>query len=124
MLLTSDAGNYKEELTMRDIRADLQERLDAIGRDREELKRRIADLEPIETAIKAVLQRESENFAVSLPPDSERKFDSFGAIDAVSSFNTKETGNGFGGKEPMVNYAPMDAVSGVKLRNWGEFKIG
>ena len=34
---------------MRDIREDLQERLDAIGRDREELKRRIADLEPIET---------------------------------------------------------------------------
>ncbi len=69
---------------MRDIRADLQERLDAIGRDREELKRRIADLEPVEIAINAVLQRENENFAAPLPTHAERAFDSFGAKDAVA----------------------------------------
>ena len=109
---------------MRDIRADLQERLDAIGRDREELKRRIADLEPAEIAIKAVLQRESETFAAPAAASTERNFDSFDAKDAVGSFSTSEMGNGFGAKHPVVNYAPSDAVNGVKPAHWGEFKVG
>ena len=108
---------------MRDIRADLLERLDAIGRDREELKRRIADLEPIETAIKAVLMRESENFAAPLPNHTERTFDGFDAEDAVGSLNTRDEGNGFGGKGTVVNYAPNDAISGVKPSHWGGFKV-
>ncbi len=108
---------------MKDIRVDLQERLDAIGRDREELKRRIADLEPIETAINAVLKRENENFAGPVPTHTERNFDSFAAEDAVGNFNSIEAGKSFGGKEVVVNYAPADTLSGVKPAHWGGFKV-
>lgn len=109
---------------MRDIRADLQERLEAIGRDREELKRRIADLEPLETAINAVLMRESEKFTAPVATHTERNFDSFPAEDAVASFNSIEAGKSYGGKEVVVNYAPNDGLSGVKPAHWNGFKIG
>jgi hypothetical protein len=84
---------------MRDIREDLQERLDAIGRDREDLKRRIADLETIELAIQAIFKRECENFAAPLSTRTERSFESFGAKDDA-------------------------VVGGVKASHWGEFKVG
>lgn len=108
---------------MRDIREDLQQRLDAIGREREELKRRIADLEPIESAINAIYQRENQNFAAPVPPKDERNFDSFGAKDDVGIFNSKEAGNGFGGNCAVVNYAQNELVSNVKASHWGEFKV-
>ena len=109
---------------MRDIREDLQERLDAIGREREELKRRIAELEPIEIAINAILQRENENFAASLSATADGNFDSFGAKDDAGIYSSKEVGNGFGGKSAVVNYAQNDLVGGVKASHWGEFKVG
>jgi hypothetical protein len=108
---------------MRDIRADLQERLDAIGRDREELKRRIADLEPLETAINAILMRERENFTAPISTNTERNFDNFPAEDAVGSFNSIEAGKSLGGKEVVVNYAPNDGLSGVKPAHWGGFRV-
>ena len=108
---------------MRDIREDLQERLDAIGRDREELKRRLSDLETVELAIQALFKRETETFTSPLPQRTERSFESYGAKDDGGVFNAKEGVNGFGGKEAVVNYPQYDAVGGVKASHWGEFKV-
>ena len=82
---------------MRDIRTDLQERLDAVGRDREELQRRISEIDQIETAIKALLKRESENFAAISPALVENDLGNFGA---------------------------KDAMSVVKPGHWGELRVG
>jgi hypothetical protein len=127
---------------MRDIRSDLQERLEAVGRDKEEFKRRITELDSIEIAVKAVLKRENENFTAALPAHTERNltaalpahternlternFESFGTKDAVgSSFTARAAGNGFAAKDPVVNYAPKDAVGVVKPSHWGELKPG
>jgi hypothetical protein len=109
---------------MRDIREDLQERLDAIGREREDLKRRIADLETIELAIQAIYKREIENFTAPLSARSERSFESFGAKDDAGVFGSKEAVNGFGGKDAAANFIPNDLVGGVKASHWGEFKVG
>jgi hypothetical protein len=100
---------------VRDIRADLQERLEAVGRDREELQRRISESELLETAIKALLKRETENYAALAPAPPERNFGSFAAIEAVSTFSAKD---------PVVSYAPKDAVGIVKPSHWGELKVG
>ena len=108
---------------MRDIREDLQERLDAIGREREELTRRIANLEPMELAINAILERENENFATPLATDADRNFDSFGAKDDAGIFNSKEAGNGFSAKSAVANYVQSDLVGSVKASHWGEFKV-
>jgi hypothetical protein len=51
---------------MRDIRSDLQERLNVIAADREELQRRMTELAHIEDGIKALLQRESVQFVASV----------------------------------------------------------
>ncbi len=48
---------------MRDIRSDLQERLDAVTRDREDLRQRLAELEAVEASINALLLRESAQFS-------------------------------------------------------------
>lgn len=48
---------------MRDIRADLQERLNAIAEERGDLEKRLQELAGIESGITALLQRESRNFA-------------------------------------------------------------
>jgi hypothetical protein len=109
---------------MRDIREDLQERLDAIGRDREELKRRITDLDTIELAIQAIYKREIESFTAPLSPRTERGFKSFGAKDDAGIFNAKEAVNGFDGQDSAVNYAQNEFVGGVKASHWGEFKVG
>jgi hypothetical protein len=87
---------------MRDIRADLQERLDAVGRDREELQRRITEIDQIEPAIKALLKRESENFGATSPAEVERDFGSFGANDTMNK----------------------EAMSVVRPGHWGELRVG
>jgi Tfp pilus assembly protein PilN len=51
---------------MRDIRVDLQERLDGLGADRQELQRRLTEIDRIEEGIKALLQRETVQFAASV----------------------------------------------------------
>ena len=54
-----------EELDMRDIRADLRERLDAVAKDRATLQSQLAELNGIETGIRALLQREGTNFTAT-----------------------------------------------------------
>jgi hypothetical protein len=49
---------------MRDIRVDLQERLDGIAKDREGLQRSMTELDRIEAGILALLQREAEQFSM------------------------------------------------------------
>ena len=92
---------------MRDIRADLQERLEAVSRDREELQRRISELEPLENAIKMLLKREGENFAA--PPQAlvDKSFSSFAAA-----------------KDPMGSFPAKDSLGVVKPTHWGELKVG
>jgi hypothetical protein len=87
---------------VRDISSDLQERLDAVGRDREELQRRISEIDHIETAIKALLKRESDNFGATSPAVVEKDFGSFGAKDVMSK----------------------DVMSVVKPGHWGELRVG
>ena len=87
---------------MRDIRADLEERLDAVGRDREQLQRRITEIDQIETAIKAVLKRETDNFGTASPSVVEKDFASFGAKDAMNK----------------------EAMSVVRPGHWGELRVG
>jgi hypothetical protein len=101
-----EVGNRKG-WDMRDIRADLQERLDAVGRDREDLQRRISEIDQIETVIKALLKRESENFGATSPAVVERDFGSFGAKDAMS-------------KDDMSK----EAMSVVRPGHWGELRVG
>ena len=86
---------------MRDIRADLEERLDAVGRDREQLQRRITEIDQIETAIKAVLKRETDNFGTA-SPSVETEFASFDAKDAMNK----------------------EAMSVVRPGHWGELRVG
>ena len=50
---------------MRDIRPDLQERLDAIAQDRAALQTKLADLDHMEVGIKALMQREGSLFVVA-----------------------------------------------------------
>jgi hypothetical protein len=92
---------------MRDIRADLQERLEAVIRDREELQRRISESEQLEVAIKALLKRESENFAVPPPALVDRSLSSFAPT-----------------KDPMGSFAAKDPLGVVKPTHWGELKVG
>ena len=95
---------------MRDIRADLEERLDAVGRDREQLQRRITEIDQIETAIKALLKRESDNFGTASPSNFgtaspsvvETEFASFDAKDAMNK----------------------EAMSVVRPGHWGELRVG
>jgi hypothetical protein len=87
---------------MRDIRADLEERLDAVGRDREQLQRRITEIDQIETAIKAVLKRETDNFGTASPSVVETEFASFDAKDAMNK----------------------EAMSVVRPGHWGELRVG
>lgn len=131
---------------MRDIRTDLQERLDAIGRDKDELQRRISESEILESAIKSLLKRESENFSAAPPTAQvERNFSSFGAKEAVSSFPVKEPSPSYApvaaytpkdaresvatyaakdARESVASYAPKDVTGVVKASHWGELKVG
>ena len=84
---------------MRNIRKDLEERLDEVVREREDLQRRIADLDPVEAAIKALIKREDETFvAAPLAP--------FAPLVPV-----EDNIGGFGAK---------DVPSAVKLSKWGD----
>src|ERR1035441_9684395 len=47
---------------MRDIRSALQERLDAVAKNRSTLQAQLAELDHIETGIKALMQREAVLF--------------------------------------------------------------
>lgn len=49
---------------MRDIRRDLRERLDAVGKERKTLQARLAELDSTEAGIKALLNREERDFGV------------------------------------------------------------
>ena len=81
---------------MRNIRKDLEERLDEVVREREDLQRRIADLDPVEAAIKALIKREDETFvAAPLAPLAP----------------VEDNIGGFG-----ANHVP----STVKIGQWGE----
>ena len=86
---------------MRNIRADLQERLDAVAREREGLQRRIAELDPVEAAINALMKREDETF-VAAP---------LAAVPAPLAAVEENIG-GLGAK---------DVRSPVKQTQWGEF---
>jgi hypothetical protein len=81
---------------LRNIRKDLEERLDEVVREREDLQRRIADLDPVEAAIKALIKREDETFVVAPLAPLAPVEDNIG---------------GFGAK---------DVPSAVKLSMWGE----
>ena len=87
---------------MRDIRADLQERLDAAGREREELQRRISELEPLEIAIRALFKRENETFAATSP--------------AQSFSNSADIAAG--------TFAAKDPREVVKPHHWDQLKVG
>jgi hypothetical protein len=50
---------------MRDIRSDLQERLDAVAKDRFALQAQLTELDHIETGIKALMQREGMLFVAA-----------------------------------------------------------
>ena len=95
---------------VRDIRSDLQERLDAVGRDREELQRRLNEIDPIETAIKALLKRESDNFG-------KHESENFGAI---SSAVVERDFGSFSAKEAINK----EAMSVVRPGHWGELRVG
>ncbi len=108
---------------MRDIRADLEERLDAVGRDREQLQRRITEIDQIQTAIKALLKRESDNFGAISPAGAtspavvERDYGSFGAKDAMSKDAMS--------KDAMSKDAmSKEAMSVVRPGHWGELRVG
>lgn len=107
---------------MRNIRADLQERLDEVVREREELQRRITALDPIEDAIKALIRREDETFlAGSLAPvgvhsapvgvQSTPVAMPTAAV-SIPSAPVEENFNDFSSKEVR---------SPVKQSQWGEF---
>ena len=49
---------------MRDIRSDLQERLDAVEKDRAAMQQRMTELEQAEAGLRVLLQRESQNTAL------------------------------------------------------------
>ena len=87
---------------MRNIRKDLEERLDEVVREREDLQRRIADLDPVEAAIKALIKREDETFvAAPLAP--------FAPLAPLAP--VEDNIGGFGAK---------DVPSAVKLSKWGD----
>lgn len=94
---------------MRNILADLQERLDAVAKERIELQQRIADLEPVEAAIKALMKREDETF-VSAP--SAPVVATFSApVVAAPPAPVGDNRDGF---------AARDSRIAVKPGHWGE----
>jgi hypothetical protein len=83
----------------------LEERLNEVVREREEMQRRIADLDPIEAAINALIRREDETFVAAplAPFAASAPFAPLAPVD--------DNFGGFGAKEVR---------SAVKQSQWGE----
>lgn len=95
---------------MRNIRTDLQERLDAVVREREELQRRLTDLDPVEAAIKALIKREDETF-VAAPMAPLTPFPHSSPVAAAPAAPAEDSYGTFGATEVR---------SPVKQTQWGE----